>query len=234
MNKKKSIIIGIFSLALVMVVGYALFSDTITINGTASAEGEFSLTATCNPGITSELYDAALDMAGQVDSDTQNYFKQKLDEMIAQEGGYDNDTCSVNGNKVSFSSNLNFPGATRYFSIKVTNTGSIPFHLKSTNLQNSSLEGTVTATDGMVYDASKLFSSVKTNLVTEPEMIAYDGTISEGNSFDDLYIAPGESAYYYSAIRFVDDTKLTNTKEFNAFDINATETHEFVYEQKTN
>ncbi len=37
MNKKKGIIIGVLAVALVMVVGYALFSDTLTINGTATA-----------------------------------------------------------------------------------------------------------------------------------------------------------------------------------------------------
>ena len=43
MNKKKGIIIGVLAIALVMVVGYALFSDTLTINGTATAKGEFDI-----------------------------------------------------------------------------------------------------------------------------------------------------------------------------------------------
>ena len=31
------------AVALVMVVGYALFSDTLTINGTATAQGDFDM-----------------------------------------------------------------------------------------------------------------------------------------------------------------------------------------------
>ncbi len=43
MNKKKGIIIGAVLFFLVVVVGYAIFSDTLTINGTATAKGEFDI-----------------------------------------------------------------------------------------------------------------------------------------------------------------------------------------------
>lgn len=48
MKKKNVIIIGVVALILVLAVGYALFSDTLTINGTASAKGDFSLSYTCD------------------------------------------------------------------------------------------------------------------------------------------------------------------------------------------
>ena len=47
MNKKKGIIIGVVLFILAVAVGYALFSDTLTINGTATAKGEFELTYLC-------------------------------------------------------------------------------------------------------------------------------------------------------------------------------------------
>ena len=47
MNKKKGIIIGAVLFILAVAVGYALFSDTLTINGTATAKGEFELTYLC-------------------------------------------------------------------------------------------------------------------------------------------------------------------------------------------
>ena len=47
MNKKKGIIIGVVLFVLAVAVGYALFSDTLTINGTATAKGEFELTYLC-------------------------------------------------------------------------------------------------------------------------------------------------------------------------------------------
>ena len=47
MNKKKGIIIGVVLFVLAVAVGYALFSDTLTINGTATAQGNFDLTYSC-------------------------------------------------------------------------------------------------------------------------------------------------------------------------------------------
>ena len=47
MNKKKKVIIGVLAVILVAAVGYALFSDTLTINGTATAQGNFDLTYSC-------------------------------------------------------------------------------------------------------------------------------------------------------------------------------------------
>ena len=46
-DKKSKVLIGCLALLLVMAVGYALFSETITINGTATAKGDFDLSYTC-------------------------------------------------------------------------------------------------------------------------------------------------------------------------------------------
>ena len=46
-EKKSKILIGCLALLLVMAVGYALFSETITINGTATAKGDFDISFTC-------------------------------------------------------------------------------------------------------------------------------------------------------------------------------------------
>ena len=47
MKKKNMIIIGVIALILAVSVGYALFSDTLTINGTATAKGDFNLSYAC-------------------------------------------------------------------------------------------------------------------------------------------------------------------------------------------
>ena len=47
MKKKNMIIIGVIALILVITIGYALFSDTLNINGTATAKGDFSLSYKC-------------------------------------------------------------------------------------------------------------------------------------------------------------------------------------------
>ena len=48
MNKKNKILVGCLALLLVLSVGYALFSETIEINGTATAKGDFDITYTCS------------------------------------------------------------------------------------------------------------------------------------------------------------------------------------------
>ena len=46
MKNKNMIIIGVIAILLTVAVGYALFSDTLTINGTATAQGDFSFSVT--------------------------------------------------------------------------------------------------------------------------------------------------------------------------------------------
>ena len=106
LSKNNKILIGCLALLLVMSVGYALFSDTITINGTAIAKGDFDITATCETGISSKL--------GTPES---------LD--ITNSKGYQNDTCSVVDDTVSLNVEFLYPGARRNFTVKYTNTGTI-------------------------------------------------------------------------------------------------------------
>ncbi len=47
MNKRNKILVGCLALLLVLSAGYALFSETITINGTATAKGNFDISYTC-------------------------------------------------------------------------------------------------------------------------------------------------------------------------------------------
>ena len=112
-KRKNKILVGFLALLLVMAVGYALFSENITINGTATAKGEFDITATCQAGIKQGLESSA---AIEINNNGGTY---------TIENGYENDSCSVNGNTFSYSSNLKWPGATRYFTLKITNNGTI-------------------------------------------------------------------------------------------------------------
>ena len=112
-KKKNKILIGCLALLLVMTVGYALFSENITINGTATAKGDFDITATCQAGIIQGLESAA---AIEINNNGGTY---------TIENGYENDSCSVNGNTFSYSSNLKWPGAAIYFTLKITNNGTI-------------------------------------------------------------------------------------------------------------
>ncbi len=59
MKKKNMIIIGVIALILAVSVGYALFSSTLNINGTASAKGDFNLTYACEIDESSSNEDLA-------------------------------------------------------------------------------------------------------------------------------------------------------------------------------
>ena len=106
---RNKIFVGCLALLLVMVAGYALFSQNLTINGIAKAEGGFSVTPTCQAGIPTNLVESA---------------KLVVTDWVDENGYYD-DSCTVNGNNINFKTSLKWPGARRYFVVKVTNTGSI-------------------------------------------------------------------------------------------------------------
>ena len=103
---RNKIFVGCLALLLVMVAGYALFSQNLNITGTAKAQGDFSVTATCQAGIPANL-----------NSITQEY--------IAMENGYYDDSCTVKGDVVTYSTKLKYPGAGRYFTLKLKNQGNI-------------------------------------------------------------------------------------------------------------
>lgn len=107
LSKNNKILVGCLALLLAMSVGYALFSDTITVNGTATAKGNFDVTATCQTGLASNI----------------KYIANQL--RVAEDGGYQNDSCSVSGNVVSLNTELLYPGARRNYTVKLTNTGTI-------------------------------------------------------------------------------------------------------------
>ena len=52
MKKKNMIIIGIITLILAVAIGYAIFSDTLTINGSATAKGNFELSYFCEKDLS--------------------------------------------------------------------------------------------------------------------------------------------------------------------------------------
>lgn len=110
MNKDNKILITILAFVVVCFVGYALFSETITVTGTATAEGTFDIGLSCVTGFSSDFLDAGLEDGYVIN---------------IPDGGYKNDSCSVDGFNVSFKTDLEFPGASRKYTIKVTNNGSI-------------------------------------------------------------------------------------------------------------
>ncbi len=201
MNKKKGIIIGVLALMVTMMVGYAIFSETITINGTATAKGDFNIETTCVSGISNDLYGDNIIYSPFYSSDL------TLTEQLSKypEGSYKNDSCVVKDNNVSLNSELSMPGARRYFTVKVTNKGSIPVTFDLVQMEKLlpivTIEGTVTSK----YDEVK---NLTTNDFTDTDDFAgifgqgYDAGVEE-----DYILDTGESFYFILYLAFPEKLK---------------------------
>ena len=115
MKKKNMIIIGVIALILAVSVGYALFSDTLTINGTATAKGDFNLSYACE----------------FVDEDISWGEGQKTSASTGT------GSCQVEGNEITTTSKLSKPTDFSIFKVTITNNGSIPAVLKTVDSSNN-------------------------------------------------------------------------------------------------
>ncbi len=112
---RNKIFVGCLALLLVMVAGYALFSQNLNITGTATAKGDFSVTPTCQPGIDAKIK-PIFDVSFPITEDSL---------VFSSDTGYYDDSCKVNGDVVTFNVKFKYPGASRMFTLKVKNTGNI-------------------------------------------------------------------------------------------------------------
>lgn len=109
MKKQNIAIIGVIAFVLAVAVGYALFSETLTINGTATAKASFDYEFTSaglgnSVGYTKQVTDPVHEIA--VISDDKN-------------------TLTITVNK------LDYPGAYVEIPVTVTNVGTVKGRLKS-------------------------------------------------------------------------------------------------------
>lgn len=107
MKKQSIAIIGVIALVLAVAVGYALFSETLTINGTATAKGDFDVEFT------------------SVGTPTCSGFSGTCDAATLTEIALDKNSLTITVDK------LQYPGAYVEIPVTVTNKGSIPAILKS-------------------------------------------------------------------------------------------------------
>ena len=71
MKKSNVLLITILAIIVTLMIGYALFSETITVTGTATAKGSFDIEVTCTKGVPSNLegaLNAALNYDGAFSS----------------------------------------------------------------------------------------------------------------------------------------------------------------------
>ena len=105
LNKNNKILVGILAFIVVCVIGYALFSENITVTGTATADGDFEITPSCSLTLPDDILDD---------------FNRH-----ATQGGYKNEDCTVNGKEITLSTTLLYPSAKKIFYAEIKNTGNI-------------------------------------------------------------------------------------------------------------
>ncbi len=110
MKKSNKILVGILAFILTCLIGYALFSETVVVNGTLNASGNFSFKASCMNGL---------------DSYNLDFIKKASNVLPETESGYENEFCNVSGNTVSFGANFKYPTAAKYYTLYFENTGTI-------------------------------------------------------------------------------------------------------------
>ena len=120
MKKKNAIIIAVVACVLVLGIGFALFSETVNINGTVKAEGNMDVEFTKVGAITEQV-------GYTQQSATIN---EKLTSDIAVISD-DKNTLTLNINK------LEYPGAKVTFPVTITNVGSIPVVFESISATES-------------------------------------------------------------------------------------------------
>lgn len=240
-NKKSKMIIGCLAFLLALSVGYALFSDTINVTGKATAKASLDVTATCTKGFNSELTGSNVQGEG-------------LDSFgFNEEYGYSNESCSVSGNTVNINVSLDYPGATRYYTVKFTNNGTIPAQIgmqednvEGNDIRNKSILNKVDASGEVVSSSSMDGIAVNSSIIMDylpgvlflgystPSGNLYVDDLSEGfyDPNDNILVYPGCSLYAIISApwNIDDDNNFAKTGTYLEYDLS----FEFNFSQPSN
>ena len=122
MLKQKVSLVVVLGVLLTLAVGYALFSQTINITGTATASGSFQFTPVCTIGVDSGISDTASAIITRYNTLMTAASAETIPTAVA---GSTSNSCTISGNTVTFATTLQYPGAMSMFTVKITNTGTI-------------------------------------------------------------------------------------------------------------
>ena len=183
MKKKNMIIIGVIALILVVAVGYALFSDTLTINGTATAKGDFNLSYAC------EFVDEDIEFPDDTG-------------LVASTG---TGSCSVENNVVTTTSEFYKPTDYTIFKVTVTNNGSIPAVLKTVDSSNNFADNLTDTGDAIYLDKTTALVGYY-EVRKDNELISAngDGALEEAT----ITLQTGESVDFYIYNMWMDSDML--------------------------
>lgn len=161
MKKQSIAIVGVIALILAVAVGYALFSETITINGTATAKGDFDVEFT-------EVGDIV---------NSEGYTNVEGNELA---------TISSDKNSLNISvKNLDYPGAYVEIPVTITNKGSIAAELESIN--QTGLDGESTPIrvtySGIAASETPIASGETQDMVVRVEWLEDNNETAENAEF---------------------------------------------------
>ena len=165
MSKKRNVIIGVIALLLLVSVGYALFSDTLNINGTATAKGDFSFSVTTQKGVMDEINSESLTSLNSIGMRRTKATSSGLNlysSYVSDETGIESSTITNTSNTVTINASMNMPGQSQYFTIKVTNTGSIPITIDVWDefIKEINIKGKLLMDDGGEVDPDTIMDMV--------------------------------------------------------------------------
>lgn len=160
MKKQNIAIIGVIAFVLAVAVGYALFSETITINGTATAKGDFDVEFTTigTPTCSGYSKDCTADNLAVIATD-KNSITVTVDK-------------------------LQYPGAYVTIPVTVTNVGSIPAVLKSITETGLTTDSTVKVSyTGIAASDTPLAQNGTASFNVKVEWLSTSNTSSENVTF---------------------------------------------------
>lgn len=161
MKKQNIAIIGVIAFVLAVAVGYALFSETLTISGTASASGDFDVEFTSIGDVTSSGYTKQPDSA----------------DIAVIESGNNKLTITVD--------KLDYPGAYVEIPVTITNKGSVPAKLKQINQTGlDTEEGPIKVTySGIAASETPINQNETQNMTIRVEWLEDVETTASGVTF---------------------------------------------------
>ena len=152
MKKNNKLLIIILTIIVSLMMGYALFSETITVTGTATAKGDFSYSIETMKGFNSEI------KSSNMYSLLNNYGEPANSINFMQEVPVSDSSITHTENTITYTSNLTNAGQLQYFTAKITNTGTIPidFDIYYDFSDTQTISGNLIMSDGNLFDINKV------------------------------------------------------------------------------
>ncbi len=117
MTKSNKILLGAFSLIVALMMGYALFSESVTVSGTSTAKGHFLITSTCDVINNDSTYVGYVNVSGFKSSGT--------------------GSCKIENGVVKTTSTLSKPTEKVNFLVKIHNEDSNNFNINLKKVTSS-------------------------------------------------------------------------------------------------